>query len=217
MLERSAERDAAIRATLPHVPLDGWTMRALRAGLAALGEPPEAARNLFPDGPIDLFEAWCDLADREMEQAAERTENLGAGGLEPKGLGEGLGLAARVRALVALRLRLLRPHREAVRRGLALLAASGQPGAAARITARTVDSIWHAAGERATDFSWYTKRASLAAIYTATLLYWLTDQSEEEATLAFLDRRLAGLATFGRLRRTVSSACGRVFRPRRAA
>lgn len=212
MLERSAERDAAIRATLPHVPLDGWTMRALRAGLAALGEPPETARNLFPGGPVDLFEAWCDLADREMEQAASGPEGLRAG------LGEGLGLTARVRALVALRLRLLRPHREALRRGLALLAASGQPGAAARITARTVDSIWHAAGERATDFSWYTKRASLAAIYAATLLYWLTDQSEEdEATLAFLDRRLAGLAAFGRLRRNVSSACGRVFRLRRAA
>ncbi|HUC16633.1 MAG TPA: COQ9 family protein [Acetobacteraceae bacterium] len=208
MLERSPERDAAIQATLPHVPLDGWTTRALRAGLAALGEPPETARNLFPDGPLGLFEAWCDLTDREMEQASSG----------PEGLGEGLGLGGRVRALVALRLRLLRPHREALRRGLALLAATGQFATAARITARTVDSIWHAAGERATDFSWYTKRVTLAAIHTATLFYWLADQSEEdEATLAFLDRKLAGLAAFGRLRRDVSPVCGRVFRSRRAA
>ena len=186
--ERSAERDAAIRAALPHVPFEGWTARALRAGLADLGEPAEIARNLFPDGGVGMVEAWCDLADREMEEAA--------GDLQ------GLGLAGRVRALIALRLRRLRPHREALRRALALLARTGDVGAAARVTARTVDAIWHAAGDRATDFSWYTKRASLAAIYGATLLYWLADESEDEAaTLAFLDRRLAGLAAIGRLRR----------------
>jgi ubiquinone biosynthesis protein COQ9 len=189
--ERNPGRDAAIRAMLPHVPLDGWTMRALSAGLGALGEPLEAGFDLFPDGPIGMFEAWCDLADREMEAAASG----------PDGIPENLGLAARVRALVALRLRQLKPHREALKRGLALLAGAGRLPAAARIMARTVDSIWAAAGERATDFSWYTKRASLAAIYAATLLYWLADESEEgDATLAFFDRRLAELATIGRLR-----------------
>ncbi len=205
--ERSPERDAAIRAILPHVPLDGWTARALSAGLATLGEPPEAGRNLFPDGPVGMFEAWCDLADREMA--------LAAGG--PDGLGESLGLAARVRALVALRLRQLRPHREALRRGLALLAAAGRLPVAARIMARAVDGIWDAAGERATDFSWYTKRASLAAIYAATLLYWLADESEQgEATLAFFDRRLATLAALGRLRRGLAARV-RALPPRRAA
>ena len=32
--ERRPERDAALEAMLPHVPFDGWTYRALRAGLA---------------------------------------------------------------------------------------------------------------------------------------------------------------------------------------
>ena len=35
--ERSAERDAAIAAMLPHVPFDGWTRRSLRMGLADIG------------------------------------------------------------------------------------------------------------------------------------------------------------------------------------
>lgn len=186
--ERSAARDAAIRAMLPHVPFDGWTMRALRSGLADIGLPPETGRNLFPDGPVGIIEAWSDLIDREMEATAGEVA--------------GLGLTGRVRGLVALRLRLLRPHREAVRRALALLAKRGRGGAAAGIAARTVDTIWHAAGDRSTDFSWYTKRASLGAIHAATVLYWLGDTSEEdEATLAFLDRRLAGVAAIGKLRR----------------
>jgi len=198
MPERSAERDAAIRAMLPHVPFDGWTMRALRRGLTELGESPEMGANLFPDGVLGLIEAWSDLVDRDVEAAA--------GGISEA------GLARRIRALVALRLNMLRPHREAVRRALAVLGRAGAARAATRITARTMDSIWHAAGDKTADFSWYTKRASLAAIYGATLLYWIADQSEDEtATLAFLDRRLAGLAAFGRLRRNL--ACG----PRRLA
>jgi ubiquinone biosynthesis protein COQ9 len=202
--ERSAARDDAIRAMLAHVPFDGWTERALRAGLADLREPPEMAHNLFPDGPVGVVEAWCDLADREMEAAA--------GQVEPRGSAE------RVRALLMLRLRQLRPHREALRRALALLARPGNVRAAARITARTVDAIWYAAGDRATDFNCYTKRASLAAIYAATVLYWLGDESgEEAATFAFLDRRLASVAAIGKLRRRLADGCTRFSPARRTA
>jgi ubiquinone biosynthesis protein COQ9 len=73
------------------------------------------------------------------------------------------------------------------------------------ITARTVDSIWHAAGDRSADFSWYTKRAILASVYGTTLLYWLRDMSEDdEDTLAFLDRRLAGVGRIGKARARIS-------------
>ncbi len=111
-------------------------------------------------------------------------------------------MSQRVRAIVALRLEQSRPHRDAVRRALSVLAWPGRAGAAAAITARTVDAIWHAAGDRSADVSWYTKRAILAGVYGTTLLVWLRDSSNDDAdTLAFLDRRLAGVAKLGRLRR----------------
>ena len=57
---------------------------------------------------------------------------------------------------------------------------------------RTVDAIWYAAGDTATDFNFYTKRMLLAGVYAATLLHWLDDKSEGFAgTAAFIDRRLA--------------------------
>jgi ubiquinone biosynthesis protein COQ9 len=191
--ERSPERDAAIDALLPNVPFDGWTARALRAGLRAIGQSEEDAELLFPGGAADMVEAYCDLADRRMEEAAA-----------------GLDLAAmrlpeRVRAVLALRLRQNRGHKEAVRRAVGLLAVPRHAGLAARCTARTVDAVWHAVGDRAADFSWYTKRAILASIYTATVLFWIRDQSEDDAaTLAFLDRRLAELGRITRLRRRVA-------------
>ncbi len=197
--ERSAERDAAIEALLPNVPFDGWTIAALRAAAG-----PDADL-LFPGGVTDMIEAYCDLGDRWMEQGA-----IDAGVST-------LRLSARVRAIVALRLEQNRPHREAVRRALAILAIPGNAGIAVRCTARTVDTIWHAAGDGSVDFSWYTKRAILAGVYGSTLLYWLGDGSEDDArTLAFLDRRLAGVGRIGGIRRRIDAAVQR-FVPKAAA
>ena len=196
--ERSAERDAAIEAMLPHVPFDGWTLGAVRRGLASIGAEPEDAALLFPGGAADMIEAFCDWADRRMEE--------GAAGLDPA-----LRLHERVRAVIALRLEQNRPFKEAIRRALAVLAMPGHARLAAGCTARTVDTIWHAAGDRSADFSWYTKRAILAGVYGATLLYWLRDSSDDDAaTLAFLDRRLAGVGRITSVRRRVEGAVGKL-------
>jgi ubiquinone biosynthesis protein COQ9 len=196
-IERSAERDAAIAALLPHVPFDGWTRRSLRLGLTDLGVAPEDAELLFPGGAADMIEAFCDWADRRMAE--------GTAALDPA-----MRRHQRVRAVIALRLEQNRPYKEAIRRALALLALPGHARLAAVCTARTVDAIWHAAGDRSADFSWYTKRAILAAVYAATVLYWLRDVSEDDAaTLGFLDRRLAGVGRIGGIRRRARSVMAR--------
>ena len=180
--ERTPERDAALDALVDLVPFPGWTIRALQ-----LAAGPDADL-LFPAGATDMVEAWVDLADRRMPPASPE-----------------LSLGKRVRSVIAQRLQDSTPHREPVRRGLALLACNSV--AASRVTARTVDAIWHAAGDRSADFSWYTKRAILAGVYGSTLLFWLRDDSAGSAdTLAFLDRRLANVGRLGKLARRVRGA-----------
>lgn len=196
-IERSPERDAALDAVLPLVPGRGWTIAALRE---AAGEDADL---LFPGGPVEMAEAWADLADRRMEEGAA------ALGLEA------LRVPARVRAIIALRFEQTRPDKGAVRRALAVLARPGAQAAAARATARTVDAIWHAAGDRSADFSWYTKRAILAGVYGSTLLRWLTDSSDDDGpTLAFLDARLADVGRIGKARKRAEDTLRRL-RPRR--
>jgi ubiquinone biosynthesis protein COQ9 len=183
--ERREDRDAALVQALDSIPEHGWSIASLRAadpGLADLDL-------LFPGGAADLIEAFFDLADRQMEDDATAADFAG------------MGLTKRVRAVIALRLARQRPQREAIRRALGVLALPLYAGLSARITARTVDSIWYAAGDQSSDFSWYTKRAILAAVYGATTLYWLRDFSEDDAdSLAFLDRRLAGVGKIGKAR-----------------
>ena len=203
--ERSVERDAAVEAVLARVPMQGWTMLALRGALADIGAEPEDAELLFPGGAADMVEAFIDLTDRRMEEQAASMDIAA------------LQAPARVRALIARRLERNRPHKDAVRRALAVLAVPGNVALSARCIGRTVDAIWHASGDRTTDFSWYTKRATLAGVYAATLLYWLRDDGEDDtATLEFLDRRLAGVGRVHRLRRRAEEALAR-WRGRTAA
>ena len=197
--ERSPERDAALEAMLPNVPFDGWTYRALRAGLKSIGGDLRDAELLFPGGARDMIETFCDLADRRMEQAAA-TEDF-----------EGRRTPERVRSVILLRLAQNAGRKEAIRRALAILALPGNATLATACTARTVDAIWHAAGDRATDFSWYTKRAILAGVYSATVLYWLRDASESnEATTAFLDRRLQEVGQITQARRRITNTMERL-------
>ena len=189
--ERSPERDAAILAILPNVAFDGWTGGATRDGDADL---------LFPLGAPEMIEAFCDLADRRMEEAA-------AGLAETR-------LSRRVRAVIALRLEQNRPHKEAIRRALGILALPHNARISAAAAARTIDAIWRSAGDESAGFSWYSKRAILAGVYGATILYWLRDTSGDDAgTLAFLDRRLAGVGRMGKLRARADGVLGRLPRP----
>jgi len=178
--ERSLQRDAVIDQILPYVPELGWTIAALhRVG-------GEAATRLFPDGGPDLIEAYIDLTDRRMAETAAP-------------LIADQRVSQRVRTLIQVRLELSAPHKHAVRRAALILALPANAALAARCTARTIDAIWHAAGDTSADFSWYSKRAILAGVYSATLFFWLNESATHETTLAFLDRRLAGVARFSRL------------------
>lgn len=187
--ELRADRDAAIEALLPLVASLGWTDAALkRAAEAALGDPAAAAA-LFPRGVVSAIGAWADRSDRLMAAQAA-AEDLST-----------LRIPARIRRLVEIRLEQASPHRDALRRALGLLSLPWNAPAAAKITARTVSAIWNAAGDTSDDLSWYTRRATLAGVYGATLAYWLREPEDRAATMEFLDRRLADVARIGTIRR----------------
>lgn len=194
MTDFNPDDDEVIRALLADVPFDGWTRTALRRALIQVGRDPADADVLFPNGAAAMIEAWSALADRDMADATADPDFAA------------LRLPARVRAIIARRLEQNRPHREAVRRALAILALPRHAPLAARITCRTVDDIWHLAGDRSADVSWYTKRAILTGVYSSTLLFWLRDLSDDDAdTMAFLDRRLGNVATIGKIRKRLES------------
>lgn len=205
--KRTAERDRLVDAALAHVPFDGWTRVALvagaeDAGLAEFGRGASAVDRLFPLGPRDAVAHFLDLADRRMVEA-----------FASRGLGN-LKVRERVAAAVRIRLEQAEPHREAVRKTLAFLALPGNATLGAQALYRTVDEIWHACGDTATDFNFYSKRALLAGVYSTTVLFWLDDESTDRAeTWAFLDRRIADVMRIPKLSARVRETVERVKGP----
>ncbi|MBX9749919.1 MAG: COQ9 family protein [Roseococcus sp.] len=171
-----------IEAAVRRAGTEGWSRQTLRRALADCGESAELLSSAFPRGVPGAIEAWLGLVDARMDAAAA-VEDL-----------SDLRTPARIRRVVELRLRLLEPDREALRAALATLALPWNAPLGLRLLARTASAIWHAAGDNSADFSWYTRRATLAAVYSATLAFWMRPMRPEiEEVLSFLDRRLQDL------------------------
>jgi ubiquinone biosynthesis protein COQ9 len=197
------EQAAALDSMLPLVPLYGWTSRALAETLKEAGLDVSEAAWRFPGGAPEMIEIFLGLS---LTRAVAR--------VTPEIAGE-MRLGKRVRAVVDALLDELSSNKDATRRAAAWLILPRQAALSARLMVTLVDGIWHAAGDQSSDFSWYTKRGSLAAIMLPTLLFWLNDMDFDNATtLAFFDRRLDGLAAIGRARSRVRRRFEGIIGPR---
>ncbi len=195
-------RDRLIEAALPHVVFDGWGREAALRGAEDLGLGPAEAMRAFPGGAGDMIRCHLSLADRRMTEALIDADL------------ESMRVRDRIAFAVRTRLEQNAPHRDAVRRAMSYLAAPQNAGLAAQALYRTVDEIWWLAGDRSTDWNFYSKRGLLAGVYSSTLLFWLNDKSAGfEETWAFLDRRIADVMKAPKLMNAVKQVAG--FLPRR--
>lgn len=195
---RDDQRDQLLEAALAHVPFDGWSNRSLFAAARDLDMDPTLARRLFPRGGDDLLAHLEEWVDRRMAEQAEPLQL------------QTMRMQDRIKKLIQLRLEILDPHREAMRRAISARLLPGNAATAAGAVWRTADLMWSLAGDHERDPSYYTKRSLLAGVWSATFLYWLDDRSlEHEATTAFLERRIADVMRIGEAR----SRLGRVTEP----
>lgn len=179
---------AVLQAALAHVPFDGWSQTTLTAAIADSGTAPGLALALFPRGAVDLALAYHLSGDRVM------TDRLAAADLTT--------LRYRDRIATAVRYRLEAcQDKELVRRGTTLFALPQNAGDGIRAIWGTADAIWKALGDTSDDINWYSKRATLSAVYTATVVFWLGDDSpDHHATWEFLDRRIENVMQVEKLK-----------------
>lgn len=191
--EKIDPRDRLIEAAISHIPFDGWSPAALRAAASDIGMDPKEATALFPAGARDMIAWHSRLGDRRMLDA-----------LDAMNLPE-MKIRDRIAAAVMTRLRQNVGAREAIRRALSILAMPQNAPLSMKLLYKTVDAMWHAAGDTATDWNFYTKRGLLSGVYSSTLLVWLNDDSPDFAdTEAFLHRRIADVMKVPKLTSRVS-------------
>jgi ubiquinone biosynthesis protein COQ9 len=173
-------RAKILEAALPDVPFDGWTGSVLLRAAKTSGVDHGLARLAFPNGARDLAEYFLADGDRRM------IERLAKSDLASMKIREKITFAVRTRLEVDA------GNREALRRASTSLLIPPASGSAVKSLYNTVDAIWVAIGDTSTDYNFYTKRATLAGVFTTTLACWFADESDDHAdTWAFLDRRIA--------------------------
>jgi len=185
----AALKAAVLKVALTHVPFDGFSDAVLARAGEETGVDKATLTRLFPDGALSLVEAFSASADNAMEAALAKKKLAG------------VKIRERIKAAVLARIAAIAPHKEAARRAAAFLTLPPHAGLGVKLLYRTVDRIWRAIGDTSTDFNFYTKRAILAGVYSATLMRWFTDRSEGEAeTHAFLDARIENVMQFEKLK-----------------
>lgn len=172
------QQEKLLDAALMHVPFDGWSETALAAAAEDIGIDATTARAIFARGPVDLALAYHARGDQAMVDRL-KTEDLSR-----------LKFREKIAAAIRFRLEAIE-DRELVRRATTFFALPHHAPDGARAVWQTCDLIWNELGDTSDDVNWYTKRATLAGVYSSTLLYWLGDSSPNcSATWAFLDRRI---------------------------
>ena len=197
-LDNNEVKKQLVRAMLSHVPFDGWTLAAMEQGAVNINfkqnkkenERLEIYRSYFPNGSIDFIKAFAEIIDDVVK------DNYNSLDIHPQRIPE------KIKKIILMRLYYCLPYREAIRSSLSLTALPKNSKQSINILYVTCNNIWRLAGDTSTDFSFYTKRLSLASVYTSTLLFWLNDNSsEQEETEYFLERRLANISMISKLKK----------------
>ena len=187
-MDDQSVKDRLLDAALMHVPFDGWSQTSFDAAVTDAGVDPALAQATCPRGAVDLALAYHQRGDDEMVRRIQ-AEDMS-------------GMRFRDRVTAAVRFRIeAADDKEIVRRGTTLFALPQYAGDGARAIWGTADRIWTVLGDQSDDVNWYTKRTILSGVYSATVLYWLGDESEDhQATWAFLDRRIDNVMQFEKVK-----------------
>ncbi|WP_375229129.1 COQ9 family protein [Roseobacter sp. S98] len=181
-------REQLLEAALMHVPFDGWSEATFKAAIRDADIAPDVARSACPRGAVDLAMAFHRQGDAVLR---DRLAGMDMSGMR---------FRDKVTEAVWIRLEVAE-DKEAVRRGTTLFALPLYAADGARLIWETADTIWTALGDTSDDVNWYTKRATLSGVWSATVLYWLGDESPDHmATRAFLERRIGDVMQIEKLK-----------------
>ena len=188
MPQNQTPKDALLDAILPHVTFDGWSQKSFDLAVADLGLDTVVARAVCPRGALDLAVALHLRGDAMMLErfaAADMSE---------------MRYRDKIAALVRMRIEEI-DDREVVRKASAFFALPKNVSDGSKLIWGTCDAIWSVLGDTSDDINWYTKRATLSAVYSSTVLFWLGDDSAENAaTWEFLDRRIDNVMQIEKLK-----------------
>ncbi len=185
-------KEKILEYMLDHAAFDGWNDILLSEAAKQVTGDKKYAHICFPNGIGDVSDYFSDKCEADMLKR-----------LQEKDL-QSMRIRDRIYTCILTRLEIYQPHKEAIRSIIAKRMMPDGTFKTVKSLGTTVSNMWYAAGDNATDYNYYTKRTTLAAVYAATLLYWLKDDSDDfNETKSFILRRIDNVMQFEKLKHTV--------------
>lgn len=179
------KQDKILTEMLKLVPFDGWSAATLRAATQNSGLPEHYEQVAFKNGHLDAIELFHTKIDTQTYAALDKNALTG------------MKIRDRIYHILDIRFKIMQEYKPVIRKTLQFLSQPQNISTGTKMLWNMADSAWYAAGDTATDFNHYTKRTTLMAVYSSTLLFWLEDNSKQhQDTSFFLKRRINNVMQF---------------------
>lgn len=186
MLEK---REQILNESLKIVPFEGWTTKTLVEATQIAGLDKNYAKIAFSGGVGELVDMYIRQLDEKMLEKLSK-EDLSS-----------LSIRKKIALAVKTRLELAEHEKNVIRKTTSYFAMPCNYLESIKSIWKTVDAIWYACGDTSADFNYYTKRTLLAGVYSSTVLFWLSDISENHTeTWSFLDRRIENVMQINKIK-----------------
>lgn len=169
-------------------PFDGWSAKTLRHAAKNAGLDENYAQICFKAGPVDAISLFFSKIDQKTYSVvdANTSENLTS-----------MKVRERIFHILDTRFAVMEKYKPAIRKTVQFLAMPQNLVSGGKLLWEMADNAWYKAGDKSADFNYYTKRTTLMAVYSSSLLFWLNDDSENHsATQDFLKHRIENILQF---------------------
>ena len=182
------EKQEILKIFLKNAPFEGWSHSNLINSSKACKHLPEYYKLLFPNELASLTEYFNKIINENLTQIFnEQTEN------------KTLRISEKIATLIEIKFSLYQQSKESIRCLFQYNLLPQNILCAQKSLWQTCDQIWRLAGDSSTDFNHYTKRSLLAFVYISSLLYYLSDESENFLeTKKFIRRKLDSVLKIGK-------------------
>jgi len=188
----NSEKNQLLEQFIKSVPFEGWTLRNFKNAEVTCGFKDNYHLLLFPNKLADLTQFYHESLNEKMTKTFLESNTH-------------VKISAKIIYLVELKLELYAKNKEAIRGLMKYNTLPQNAISAQKRLWNTCDQIWFLSDDKSTDYNYYTKRSLLAAIYTATLFYFLDDDSENyQNTRDFLRRKIKNIGIIPQIKSKVS-------------
>lgn len=181
---------------LKNASFDGWSELSLIKSAQNCNFDKDYYKLLFPQGISDLTDFFYNHTTEKMTNIFLAQENA-----------EKLKIREKIAFLIEIRINIYSSYKESIR---SLLTHNLYPqnilNAQLNIW-KICDQIWFLAGDKSTDFNYYSKRALLEGVYSSSVLFWLEDNSDDWVeTKSFIAVQIARVLKIGKFSSELSSS-----------